>query len=113
MYKCRGKNCNFDKIDYDEEKSSPNCPDCGCGIGEPHMANCDVERCTVCQGQRLSCGCGYEEDPNDPDEYIEVEDDHDEEKAAWTGYWPHTKEAAEHYLCLNCYGDKFIYGVDK
>jgi hypothetical protein len=48
------------------------CPDCGTGIGEPHERGCDVERCSVCQGQRLACNCAG----------------HDPLAVVWEGEWP-------------------------
>lgn len=33
------------------------CPDCACGPGQVHVANCDQEQCPRCLGQRLGCGC--------------------------------------------------------
>ena len=98
MYKCKGKNCQ-NECDYDEEKSRPNCPDCSVEIGQEHDEYCDVQRCSDCKGQRLSCDCGakYEDDNHNP------------RLSAWNGYWPNVLQAAEHELCLNCYHDKFIY----
>ena len=52
------------------------CPDCHVKPDQPHMEGCDVERCTVCHGQRLSCACCG----------------HEPEKAVWTSEWPGVAE---------------------
>ena len=54
------------------------CPDCGANPGETHMPGCDVEQCSVCGYQKISCHC----------------DGHDQFFARWTGLWPGYAEAA-------------------
>ena len=56
------------------------CPDCGCGVGEPHCDECDIERCSICGTQRISCGGCKGHDPI---------------ASAWTGGWPESLPKVE------------------
>jgi hypothetical protein len=58
------------------QRLMPSCPDCSAQIGERHNEGCDVERCSICYGQRLLCDC----------------DDHDPLAEAWQGEWPGAAE---------------------
>jgi len=60
-----------------ENKQLTHCHDCGAQPGQRHLENCDVERCSVCGGQRLSCECIG----------------HDKDFAKWTGLWPGRAES--------------------
>jgi hypothetical protein len=60
------------------------CPDCGVKPGQPHVSGCDIEQCSSCGLQRISCSCGGR---------------HDRAFARWTGIWPGLLEA-------------FVFGVD-
>jgi hypothetical protein len=64
-------------------RTEANCPDCAVLPGQPHRTGCDVERCTVCRGQRLQCATDREDDACVA---------HDPLQALWTGEWPGAAE---------------------
>jgi hypothetical protein len=72
------------------------CHDCGAAPGQPHAEGCDVERCSVCGGQRLMC---------EGDKTCAA---HDRAFARWTGLWPGSPEAAQLGIDLNAlYSDGY------
>lgn len=77
-----------------------NCPDCGVKPGEVHVAGCDVERCSVCGGQAISCGC--------PEEDL---DKHDSAFARWTGFWPGALESDTLGIDLNEFYEKGYHKI--
>lgn len=62
------------------------CPSCGVTPGNCHRRNCDVEKCSVCGLQRLSCGQCKGHDPI---------------FARWTGFWPGKLESDALGIDLN------------
>lgn len=77
-----------------------NCHDCGAKPGEVHHDQCDVQRCSVCGGQRLMClmstgGCKG----------------HDKKFARWSGFWPGSLEAAAMGIDLNELSERELHKI--
>lgn len=57
---------------------SDRCGDCNVARGGYHHLGCDMQRCPVCRGQLLSCGCHFDEDePFSEDDLFDDECDCD------------------------------------
>jgi len=54
----------YSPIKYGDERLSypdlPFCPDCGCGQGQYHHKDCDIEECPVCYRPLRMCTCSAE-----------------------------------------------------
>jgi hypothetical protein len=95
-----------------------NCPDCNAKPGELHHHGCDVERCTFCGRQALSCGCWARQlgVPADDLDYEPTDEEWDvwqakceqQGRIPWTGVWPGIAECREYGLW--CYQDPTHYG---
>lgn len=66
------------------------CPSCNSAIGALHRETCDVERCSRCGGQRISCGCDVGN------------------RIAWSGYWPGDLECVEFGFFCQSVNGKFV-----
>ncbi|MFZ2150529.1 MAG: hypothetical protein WAZ12_01885 [Candidatus Absconditicoccaceae bacterium] len=60
------------------------CPSCNTKIGQIHKPGCEIEICSACGKQRISCYCKGKHDPA---------------FARWTGIWPGKAEAK--FLCID------------
>jgi hypothetical protein len=86
------------------------CGGCRVGIGQQHIAGCDIERCAICGSQLIGCDCVYDiagVHP-EPGDFIyengptsEMWDAYDAEVAklggplTWQGHFPGTEECIE------------------
>lgn len=71
------------------------CHDCGAKPGQQHHDGCDVERCSICGGQRLMCSC----------------EGHDKDFAKWTGIWPGYAESRLLGIDLNEFYRKGLHKI--
>jgi hypothetical protein len=64
-----------------------NCFKVGKVVAGKPQEKCDIERCSVCGGQKLGCECV----------------DHDKQFARWTGFWPGELEGKSLNMDLNTF----------
>jgi hypothetical protein len=71
-----------------------NCFSCKVVAGKIHKKKCDIERCSECGGQKLSCECT----------------NHDKQFAFWKGFWPGELECKALNMDLNTF---YMTGMHK
>ena len=107
-----------------------NCPDCNVESGQMHIHGCDTERCPLCQGQLISCGCVYRVNGMKRNQLEELFPDiyhngptkemYDKFDAAveeaggylpWLGEWPDVAECRERgWYCQDGHGPDYRWG---
>lgn len=87
----RAASCTaYGDVDLTVIHGTGKCHDCGVMPGGCHHSGCDLERCSSCLRQWISCGC----------------EDHDPTKARWTGEYPGKAECrALGFWCRDFHGD--------
>ena len=70
------------------------CFSCKVVAGKIHKKKCDIERCSECGGQKLSCEC----------------EGHDKQFSRWTGFWPGELECKSLNMDLNTF---YMTGMHK
>jgi hypothetical protein len=57
VYQCGDE--HHPRIPHNQDRP---CHDCAVLKGEFHVSGCDDERCPICKGQYISCGCFFDEE---------------------------------------------------
>lgn len=52
----------------DHPNGGPTCRDCGVERGQLHVPSCCMERCPICTGQAIGCGCADDDTPQDSED---------------------------------------------
>lgn len=69
-----------------------NCNDCGATPGNLHDLGCDVERCSQCGHQLISCDCSVCDEDSEESSYTAAQL---ENRLPWSGEWPFNEACRE------------------
>lgn len=60
----------YNRVRYgdDHPDGASKCGDCGVQRGQYHVVGCSFDRCPICSGQVISCGCADGEAGDDDEE---------------------------------------------